>query len=249
MLLTEGWDCPSVDCICVLRPTKVRSLYAQMVGRGTRIAEGKRDLLLLDFLWHSERHELCRPAHLVCQNQDISRRVSEILAEESKAIEVDLLEAEERAEGTATEEREESLRKLLEEQRKRKRSLVDPLQYEFSVGQEHYQPDGNDLRAMGPPSAVQLSALEKAGVFPDDVESFGHATKLLDTLAKRRMEGLSTPKQIRCLERFGFREVGGWPFDAAKAMIDRVAANMWRVPYGIAPAAYRPPAAGQGRAA
>ena len=27
MLLTEGWDCPSVDCIIVLRPTKVRSLY------------------------------------------------------------------------------------------------------------------------------------------------------------------------------------------------------------------------------
>ena len=36
MLLTEGWDCPSVDCIVVLRPTKVRSLYSQMVGRGTR---------------------------------------------------------------------------------------------------------------------------------------------------------------------------------------------------------------------
>lgn len=28
MLLTEGWDCPSVDCIVVLRPTKVRSLYS-----------------------------------------------------------------------------------------------------------------------------------------------------------------------------------------------------------------------------
>ena len=47
MLLTEGWDCPSVDCVVVLRPTKVRSLYSQMVGRGTRLAEGKTDLLLL----------------------------------------------------------------------------------------------------------------------------------------------------------------------------------------------------------
>ena len=37
MLLTEGWDCPSVDCIVVLRPTKVRSLYQQMVGRGMRL--------------------------------------------------------------------------------------------------------------------------------------------------------------------------------------------------------------------
>ncbi|MEG1823071.1 MAG: DEAD/DEAH box helicase, partial [Clostridiales bacterium] len=55
MLLTEGWDCPSVDCIVVLRPTKVRSLYCQMVGRGTRLYPGKDDLLLLDFLWHTER--------------------------------------------------------------------------------------------------------------------------------------------------------------------------------------------------
>ena len=42
MLLTEGWDCPSVDCIVVLRPTKIRSLYSQMVGRGTRLSEGKK---------------------------------------------------------------------------------------------------------------------------------------------------------------------------------------------------------------
>lgn len=38
MLLTEGWDCPSVDCVIVLRPTKVRGLYCQMVGRGTRLS-------------------------------------------------------------------------------------------------------------------------------------------------------------------------------------------------------------------
>ena len=44
MLLTEGWDCPSVDCIVVLRPTKIRSLYCQMVGRGTRLHPGKESL-------------------------------------------------------------------------------------------------------------------------------------------------------------------------------------------------------------
>ncbi|MGF2525998.1 helicase-related protein, partial [Ralstonia pseudosolanacearum] len=41
MLLTEGWDCPSCDCVVVLRPTKIRSLYCQMVGRGTRLSPGK----------------------------------------------------------------------------------------------------------------------------------------------------------------------------------------------------------------
>lgn len=71
MLLTEGWDCPSVDCIVVLRPTKVRSLYSQMVGRGTRLHEGKEELLLLDFLWHTERHELCHPAHLIASSDTV----------------------------------------------------------------------------------------------------------------------------------------------------------------------------------
>lgn len=241
MLLTEGWDQPDVDCICVLRPTKVRSLYAQMCGRGTRIHPGKPDLLLLDFLWHSERHELCRPAHLICENPEISRRVAELMAAASLDGSVDLLEAEADAEGTATEEREESLRKLLEEQKQRKRSLVDPLQYEMSIGADReYIPDTGDLRAMGPPAMAQLKRLEKSGISPDEVTCQGHAAKLLDTLAKRRTENLTTPKQIRFLEGRGFQAVGTWGFDGARKLIDRIAGNMWRVPPGISPKEYRP---------
>ena len=37
MLLTEGYDEPSIDCVVCLRPTKVRALYSQIVGRGTRL--------------------------------------------------------------------------------------------------------------------------------------------------------------------------------------------------------------------
>ena len=80
MLLTEGWDCPSVDCVIVLRPTKVRSLYSQMVGRGTRLSTGKSELLLLDFLWHTERHELCRPACLICENAEVAQKMTENIA-------------------------------------------------------------------------------------------------------------------------------------------------------------------------
>ena len=58
---------------------------------------------------------------------------------------------------------------------------------------------------------------------------------------KRRREGLTTPKQIRCLERFGFSHVGTWPFDAASNMISRIAAQGWRgVPRGVDPATYDP---------
>lgn len=41
MLLTEGWDCPAVDCVVMLRATKIRALYCQCVGRGTRLFQGK----------------------------------------------------------------------------------------------------------------------------------------------------------------------------------------------------------------
>ena len=61
MLLTEGWDCPAVDCVVMLRATKIRALYCQCVGRGTRLSPGKKELLLLDFLWNTARHDLCRP--------------------------------------------------------------------------------------------------------------------------------------------------------------------------------------------
>ena len=65
---------------------------------------------------------------------------------------------------------------------------------------------------------------------------------LLDRLNKRRAEGLTTPKQIRVLERYGFQSVGTWSFDAAKHMIDRIAAQGWRgVPKGVNPKTYVPP--------
>lgn len=47
-LLTEGFDYPAINCVVMLRPTKSWVLYAQCVGRGTRICEGKEDLLVID---------------------------------------------------------------------------------------------------------------------------------------------------------------------------------------------------------
>lgn len=66
-----------------------------MVGRGTRLCEGKTELLLLDFLWHTERHELCRPAHLICQNEEVAEKMTENLANEAGCA-VDIEEAENR---------------------------------------------------------------------------------------------------------------------------------------------------------
>ena len=238
MLLTEGWDCPSVDCIIVLRPTKVRGLYCQMVGRGTRLCDGKTELLLLDFLWHTERHELCRPAHLICESAEVAQKMTENLAEQAGCA-VDLEEAEEQAQSDVVAQREQALADQLAEMRKRKRRLVDPLQFEMSIQAEDlsgYVPSFG--WEMSPPTEKQLNALEKLGIDAGQIENAGKASLILDKLNKRRSAGLTTPKQIRFLEGKGFQHVGTWQFETAKRLIDRIAANGWRVPYGIDPYTY-----------
>ena len=240
MLLTEGWDCPSVDCIVVLRPTKVRSLYCQMVGRGTRLAEGKDHLLLLDFLWHTERHELCHPASLICESEEVARKMTENLEKDAGCL-MDLEEAEQQAASDVVAQREEALAKKLAEMKRRKRKLVDPLQFEMSIQAEDlagYVPAFG--WEMAPPSESQKKALEKQGIMPDEIDNAGKASKLLDRLSKRRQENLTTPKQIRFLEGKGFQHVGTWSFDSARKLIDRIAENGWRVPHTIDPYHYVP---------
>ena len=228
--------------VVVLRPTKVRSLYSQMVGRGTRLSPGKTDLLLLDFLWMTDRHELCRPADLVCEDRAVARQMTETLAE--SGCPEDIEEAAAQASEDVVAQREEALAKQLEEQRRKKAKLVDPLQYEMSIQAEDlagYVPAFG--WEAGPPSEQQTAALEKLGILPDAVESAGKAALLLDRLNKRRDEGLTTPKQIRCLEKYGFQHVGTWSFEAAHHMIDRIAAQGWRgVPKGVNPRTYTPAA-------
>lgn len=241
MLLTEGWDCPSVNCIVVLRPTKVRSLYCQMVGRGTRLSPetGKDHLLLLDFLWHTERHELCHPASLICENEEVAQQMTENL-EKKAGMPVDLEEAEQKASEDVVAQREEALAKQLSEMKKRKKNLVDPLQFEMSIQAEDlssYVPSFG--WEMGPPSEKQKKTLEKLGIMPDEIENAGKAEKILDRLNKRRTEGRTTPKQIRFLESRGFEHVGTWQFETAKNLIDRIAANGWRVPMDINPREYK----------
>jgi superfamily II DNA or RNA helicase len=70
MILTEGYDEPSVDCLIMARPTKSRPLYVQMVGRGTRRAPGKADCLVIDLLGNSRRHQLMTVASLAGLDPD-----------------------------------------------------------------------------------------------------------------------------------------------------------------------------------
>ena len=241
MLLTEGWDCPSVDCIVVLRPTKVRSLYVQMVGRGTRPspATGKKDLLLLDFLWMTGRHELCRPANLIAKTPETAQRMTEISEGTHEAR--DLEECESQAERDIVAEREASLAEQLKQNSRSKSRLVDPIEFEMSLNAEDlisYEPTFE--WEFKPPTEKQIAFIERSGIDASSIPTRGMASALMDRIIKRSKSKLATPKQIRFLRKKGFMDSEMWQKEEAKAVIDRIAENGWMVPWDIDPATYRP---------
>lgn len=238
MLLTEGWDAPAVDCIVVLRATKSRALYVQMVGRGTRLAPNKDKLLLLDFLWMTGTHELVRPTALFAKDESVAKKAQQKLEETDGAL--DLEDATQDAESEVQKEREEALARKLEELRYRKARLVDPLQYEMSICDidlQTYEP--TFTWEFEGASDKQKEELARAGIDASTL-SAGKASQLIDRIYKRRALGLATPKQVRMLEKKGFNHAGTWTFDEASAMMSRLAANNWRIPRGINPATYEP---------
>lgn len=57
-LLTEGFDAPETEAVLLVRPTESRGLYAQQVGRVTRLFPGKERGLVIDFVANSDTHSL-----------------------------------------------------------------------------------------------------------------------------------------------------------------------------------------------
>lgn len=235
MLLTEGWDCPIVDCIVVLRPTKVRALYCQMIGRGTRLFPGKDHLLVLDFLWMTGKHSLVHPADIICKQKEIADKVTEMLEDTNEAE--DLFEIER----DAIEERKNSLQKALEEatkQRKQKK-LVDPLEFELSIGSDDlvdYVPTfGWEFMD---PTEKQIQTIQNYGLSTDGLDR-GKASKIISQLMERN--GMSTPRQIQLLQRYGFQNVSNWTIDEAKKIISMLAAENWQIHRcHILPSYYQP---------
>lgn len=237
MLLTEGYDCPDVDCVCCLRPTKSRAMYQQIIGRGTRLAPNKNECIVLDFLWNTEKHSLCRPSNLVAKSEDIASKINK----KAETEVIDLLEAEEEAEREVIAEREESLAKELRSQRYKKKGAVDPIQFAFSINVEdlvNYEPQM--MWEMSPPTDKQLKTLTNFGIDVTNIRNCGMASVLLDKCFARVKEGMSTAKQIRFLESRGFKNVGTWTNNEASNMITTIANNHWYVPYGINAAEYVP---------
>ena len=64
-----------------------------------RLSPNKKELLLLDFLWMTERHDLCRPSALISKDEQIAARIDKKMMDNESGI--DLIAAEDEAENDA----------------------------------------------------------------------------------------------------------------------------------------------------
>lgn len=239
MLLNEGYDHPPVDCILVLRATKSRPFYAQMIGRGTRPLPHKNDLLLLDLLWHSTRHKLCHPASLIATDEDTADKITAATREpDAQGEQLDILDLEQEVRTHTMRDREAALAKELATHKHKRGRLIDPLAFAIAT---HDQ----ELQAFEPtfkwqktkPTQPQLDTLARFGIDTESITSRGFASALLSKLINRSKNDFARPKQISLLARFGIQTGPETTFARAKQLIDAIADNGWRRPSQLPPEA------------
>ena len=228
-LLNEGYDQPDIDCVVVLRATKSRPYFAQMVGRGTRINPGKKNLLVLDFLWQTTRHDLCHPCSLIAESTEIAEKMEE--RQEKAGGEMDLELMEELAKRDVLKEREEALAKQLRDQRHKKSRLIDPVAYGVMIKNEglvDYEPVfAWEEQA---PSPGQLTLLRRFGINAEKVKTKGHAKHLLDSIIGRSKKKMAPPGQSRTLSDAGYYTMD-MTKTRANELLSELSSNYWRMKF------------------
>jgi superfamily II DNA or RNA helicase len=225
MLLTEGYDEPSIDCIVCLRPTRVRSLFAQIVGRGTRIHPGKSELLIVDFLWLSQEHNLIKPAHLVAADQREAADITRAMEEGSSLTEAkEVADEERRLELEREIVHRHALAAQLEANRHRKGRLFDAVELAIALRDlvnADYEPTmGWHTQTL---TDKQATFLEHKGIDSATIKDRGHASSVISRIKERETLRLATPKQAFWLHKLGHPHPELCSFQEASQFLD----NAW----------------------
>lgn len=210
-LFTEGFDAPSTSCIAIARPTKSRALYTQMVGRGTRLAPGKSECLILDFAGLAGRHKLTGPADVLTGeplDDDEQAELEKLLGQG----EADVFELLDRAKENAKRARE---RKAIPW------TSVDVDLFGDSLG------EGYNREHVGMPlTDAQAELLERKGVDIKQLDR-ARAAVLVAELKRRHRENLCTYKQAKVLRRAGVN-AAHLSLEQASKFITELSARRWR---------------------
>ena len=203
-VLTEGFDDPTIELVAITRPTKSRSLYAQMIGRGTRPLPGTVDgieqphdrrhaietsakphIEVLDFVGNSGRHKLVTTADVLGGNYDdaVIERAKQKATDSDDAI--DMSEALEEAMVEVKEERQAEFRAKVIAKAKFTAVDVDP----FDAFDLHPQREREWNKGKAP-SAAQFEMLRKFGIPTGRVALKSQASALIDEAIRRQNQGL-----------------------------------------------------------
>lgn len=245
-VLTEGFDNPAVEVIVMARPTKSRSLFAQMAGRSTRPLPGvvdglttaeerraaiasspKKNCLIVDFVGNSGKHKLVSVGDLLggkVSDEAIHRAV--IKAKQSSSA-VRMSDALDEAEEEIRQEADQ--RRMAEEARKAK--LVARVSYsarsinpfdvlQISPVKERGWDSGRTL------SQKQAALLLSNGINPDTL-SYAQGRQVLNAMFERWNKKLATLKQLNALSRFGYTDKE-MTMEAASKLLDAISQNGWR---------------------
>jgi superfamily II DNA/RNA helicase len=256
MIATEGFDEPSIEMVVMARPTKSRSLYAQMLGRGTRpagniahrlgelataeervemIANSDKPFLgVLDFVGNSGRHELVTAVDIFgegYEDEEIAR--AKELAEDGELGAQEALE-ESREELEQKRREAEQRRKDMEEKRRRqamesaRQGLVGTANYQVKVVNEWDAPPDGILEK-------HANVFRKAKVPIKDIIGMNDATRgeLCRKIVMHWRMNLCTYRQAKCLQRAGWpREVlDRTTMQQATQCMDALVRSGWKLKY------------------
>jgi superfamily II DNA or RNA helicase len=245
-VLTEGFDNPSVEVIVMARPTKSRSLYAQMAGRAIRPleeiahelndvpdAEARRAMIaasrkprceIVDFVGNSGRHKLITTADILGGKVSDKAKEKAVERAQKDGEPVRMDEALDTAEAEVqTEEKAEAARRArLKARAQWEAQNVDPFDT-FQI-----QPD----RARGWDAGrkltdKQLAFLAKQGIDASAMP-YAQGRQLVTELFRRFDEKLCTFKQAKLLRKYNLPS--NVTMDVARQLIDAVASSGWKRP-------------------
>lgn len=254
-VFTEGFDEPSIELIVMARPTKSRSLFAQMVGRGTRplpgvvdgfsdeecaasgvtAAQARREAIrqsskpnveILDFVGNTGKHKLITVADILGGNYDDD--VVEAAAKKAREAgkPVDV--------AAALEQAKRELHERREREKERRRQVIGTATYSTKQVDPFDVLDIDPWRERGwdvgkEPSEKMVAFLAKNGIDAAGL-SFGRCKQLIGEIISRRNRDLCSFKQAKILAKYGYKT--DCTFQEARQIIDQIAANNWRKPPG-----------------
>jgi superfamily II DNA or RNA helicase len=236
-VFTEGFDAPNCSAIILARPTKSRSLFTQMVGRGTRtlpgiadaqatpeerrraiLHSGKPNMLVLDFAGNAGKHSLVTVEDALGGNYTedevaLAKKKRKNGSGVMRALREARIELQALALATAT--KVASIKERF-----------NPFNL-FRIKTDRIEQD--ELRFGRQPATVhQKQALERMGMDSEQLKNLSkqEAQHVFATATVRRTKGLCNLRQAKVLEKWGVNPVRV-RFTQASAVIDYIASMDW----------------------